>query len=378
MRKKRVLLLSEGFGTGHTQAAYALAMGLRQLSHNIQARVIELGTFLNPVIGPLIMSAYRKTVSRQPRLVGRIYRSNYDRTLNRVKQFALHRFFYNQISDVIRQLKPDCIVCTHPFPNAAVSRLKRLGLRTPLYTLITDYDAHATWVSQEVNTYLVSSTTVRDKLIGRGVSESQIEVTGIPVHPNFWHPHDRADILQQFDLKDMPTVLIMGGGWGLLYGESLVEYMISFADRVQLILCMGSNDKAREKLLGDPKFQHPNIRILGFTKDISKLMDISDLLVTKPGGMTCTEGMAKGMPMLFYEPIPGQEEENAEYFITHGFGELMTSNETIDRWFRLIQEPYAADQHRDMLLALRNAEYHPAKCSKAVLALIEQGPEQIR
>ena len=372
MRKKRILLLSEGFGTGHTQAAYALAVGLRQLSPRIQTRVIELGTFLNPIIGPLILGAYKRTVSKQPKLVGRIYRSHYDRALTRVKQFALHKMFYNQVSDVIRQLKPDAVVCTHPFPNAVVSRLKRLGLDMPLYTLITDYDAHATWTTPEVNAYLVSSPVVRDKLIARGIPSAQIEVTGIPVHPNFWHPHDRAETLGQFHLRDMPTVLVMGGGWGLLYGEELVEYMTRYADRVQLILCMGSNEKAREKLLEDERFHHPNIRVLGFTKEVNKLMDVSDLLVTKPGGMTCTEGMAKGMPMLFYEPIPGQEEENAEYFINHGFGELMTDTATIDRWFRLIQEPYAADQHRDTLMALRNAEYHPAKCSEAVLALLEQ------
>lgn len=371
MRKKRVLLLSEGFGTGHTQAAYALAMGLRQLSHNIQTRVIEMGTFLNPVIGPLILKAYRKTVAAQPKLVGKLYKSQYDKSLNRLAQFALHRIFYNQLSDVIRQLKPDCIVCSHPIPNAVVGRLKRLGLDVPLLTLITDYDAHATWTNSEVNAYLVSTSTVRNKLIARGVPASLIKVTGIPVHPNFWHPHDRKEILKQFELKDMPTVLIMGGGWGLLYGEQLVEYMTAYADRVQLILCMGSNDKAREKLLEDPKFQHPNIKVMGFTKEISKLMDVSDLLVTKPGGMTCTEGMAKGMPMLFYEPIPGQEEENAEYFIHNGFGELLTDTATIDRWFRLIQEPYASDLHRDALMAVRNVEYHPAKCAEAVLAMIE-------
>jgi len=371
MRKKRVLLLSEGFGTGHTQAAYALAMGLRQLSQNVQPRVIELGTFLNPVIGPIILGAYRQTVSKQPKLVGKFYRSQYDKSINRLAQFALHRLFYNQVSDVIRQLKPDSIVCTHPIPNAVVGRLKRIGgLDLPLYTLITDYDAHATWTNPGVNKYLVSTQAVKDKLIARGIAEDLIEVTGIPVHPNFWHPHDRAEIQQQFGLKDMPTVLIMGGGWGLLYGEQLVEYMAGYADRVQLILCMGSNDKAREKLSADPKFQHPNVKIIGFTKEISKLMDVSDLLVTKPGGMTCTEGMAKGMPMLFYEPIPGQEEENAEYFIQHGFGELMTDTEPIDRWFRLIQEPYAADRHRDALLAVRNAEYHPARCSEALLALM--------
>ena len=250
MRKKRVLLLSEGFGTGHTQAAYALAVGLRQLSPRIQTRVIELGTFLNPIIGPLILSAYRKTVSKQPKLVGRMYRSGYHKSLNRMTQFALHRLFYNQVADVVRQLKPDSIVCTHPVPNAVVSRLKRLGLDVPLYTLITDYDAHASWTNPEVNTYLVSTLAVRNKLIARGVPPTSIEVTGIPVHPNFWHPHDRAEILAQFHLKDMPTVLIMGGGWGLLYGEELVEYMAAYADRVQLIHVHGQQrESAREAAL---------------------------------------------------------------------------------------------------------------------------------
>jgi processive 1,2-diacylglycerol beta-glucosyltransferase len=371
MRKKRVLLLSEGFGTGHTQAAYALAVGLRQLSPRVQSRVIELGTFLNPVIAPLILSAYRKIVAKQPKIQGKLYRSHQHKSFNRVKQFALHRLFYNHVSDVIRQLRPDLIVCTHPFPNAVVSRLKRLGLDIPLLTLITDYDANSSWTSREVNLYLVSTPAVRSGLIARGVPPSKIEVTGIPVHPNFWHPHNRSEILNQFDLQDLPTVMIMGGGWGLLYDEKMVEYMTTYADRVQLILCMGSNDKAREKLLADPKFQHPNIKILGYTKEVSKLMDISELLVTKPGGMTCTEGMAKGIPMLFYEPIPGQEEENLEYFVKEGFGEPLTSTDTIDRWFRLIQEPYAADQRRNALIALRDAKYDPAKCSEAVLALLE-------
>lgn len=371
MRKKRVLLLSEGFGTGHTQAAYALAVGIRQLSPKVLTRVIELGTFLNPVIGPMILSAYRKTVSTQPKLVGKLYRSHYHKSLNRMTRFALHRIFYYQISDVVTQLKPDLIVCTHPFPNAVVSRLKRLGLDTPLCTLITDYDAHATWINPEVDDYLVSASGVRDKLVEHGVMPDSVHVTGIPVHPNFWHPHDRAEILKQFNLKDMPTVLVMGGGWGLLSEEHLIEYMTRYRDKVQLILCMGNNDKVRDKLLANPHFQHPNIHILGFTTEISKLMDISDVLVTKPGGMTCTEGMSKGMPMLFYDPIPGQEEENADYFVKQGFGEILVATETIDHWFRLIQEPYASDQHRDALLALRNAAYDPAKCAEAILALIK-------
>ncbi len=372
MRKKRVLLLSEGFGSGHTQAAYALAVGLKQLSPGIQARVIELGKFLNPVVGPWIMSAYRKTVSKQPKLVGMMYRTQYHKSLNRFTQLALHRVFYTQTAQVISQLKPDLIVCTHPVPNAVVARLKRLGLDVPLYTLITDYDAHGTWTSPEVNKYLVSTPLVKKKLMTHGISATRIEVTGIPVHPTFWQSYDKPAIQQEFELKNMPTVLIMGGGWGLLSDNNhIMEYMTRYRENIQLIFCVGNNDKVREKLQADPNFQHPNIKVLGFTNDVSKLMDVSDLLITKPGGMTCTEGLSKGIPMLFYEPIPGQEEENCEYFIQHGFGEMLTSTETIDKWFTMIKEPYASSQFRHTLISKRNQQYSPTKCSQAVLAMMQ-------
>ncbi|GGG21812.1 MGDG synthase family glycosyltransferase [Paenibacillus abyssi] len=370
MRKKRVLLLSEGFGSGHTQAAYALAVGLRQLSPGIQTRVIELGKFLNPVVGPWIMSAYRKTVSKQPKLVGMMYRTQYHKSLNRFAQLALHRIFYTQTSQVISQLKPDLIICTHPVPNAVVARLKRLGLDVPLYTLITDYDAHGTWISPEVNKYLVSTPVVKKKLLAHGIPSSRIEVTGIPVHPDFWTTHDKSEIQLQFNLKQMPTVMIMGGGWGLLGDDNLFEYMTRWRDSVQMIFCTGSNEKARESMLANPKFQHPNIKVLGYTNEVSKLMDVSDLLITKPGGMTCTEGLSKGIPMLFYEPIPGQEEENMDYFISNGFGEMLLTEETVDKWFSLIQEPYAATQFRRALLSKRNQQYNPTQCSRAVLQMM--------
>ncbi|WP_028563097.1 UDP-N-acetylglucosamine--LPS N-acetylglucosamine transferase [Paenibacillus pinihumi] len=369
MRKKRVLLLSEGFGSGHTQAAYALASGLRELCPAVQTRVIELGKFLNPVVGPWITSAYRKTVSKQPKLVGMMYRTQYHKSLNRFTQLALHRVFYTQTSQVISQLKPDLIVCTHPLPSAVVSRLKRLGLDVPLYTLITDYDAHGTWSSPEVNKYLVSTGLVKKKLMAHGISNSRIEVTGIPVHPNFWTTYDKSELQRQFDLLPLPTVLIMGGGWGLLSRNTLFEYMTRWRDSIQIIFCVGTNQKARESMLANEKFRHPNIKVLGFTNEISKLMDVSDLLITKPGGMTCTEGLSKGIPMLFYEPIPGQEDENCEYFIQNGFGEMF-QKDTVERWFSLLQKPYAAGQTRRDLLTKRNQYYDPMQCPRAVLEMM--------
>ncbi len=375
MRKKRVLLLSEGFGAGHTQAAQALSVSLKQRCPELQTRVLELGAFLHPTLAPWIFTAFRKTVISQPKLYGKLYRSQYKKSLNRLAQLALHRIFYAQTAEIIRQLKPDAIVCTHPFPNVVVSRLKRAGLSIPLCTVITDYDAHGTWVSSEVTKYLVSTEDVKKKLLTRGIPPHKVEITGIPVHPGFHQPHDKGEIRARFNLSDLPTVMVMGGGWGILGNNSLYEHMAGWRERIQFLFCLGSNEKALHKFAENPLFQHRNIHLLGFTNEIDKLMEVSDLLITKPGGMTCSEGLAKGIPMLFYEPIPGQEEENLQYFTALGLGEQIESAATMDHWFRTLAEQYSEVQlHRKVLCS--NARHNPlADSSKVIIQLLNEWQE---
>lgn len=376
MRKKRVLLLSEGFGTGHTQAAYALASGMKRLDPDLQCRVIELGKFLNPTVGPLILSAYRRTVSSNPKLVGMLYRKQYDKSLNRLTKLALHRIFYTHAAQVIQQLKPDLIVCTHPFPNAVVSRLKRKGIHVPLITLITDYDVHGTWVNKEVNRYLVSTPQVRNLLLRRNVPAASIQVTGIPVHPNFWERADKHQLQAELGLKRMPTVLIMSGGWGVSFKKEMVNLLISWADQIQLIFCTGSNEKLLQKMKSSPVFAHPHIHLLGYTKQIDKWMDVSDLLITKPGGMTCTEGMAKGIPMLFYGVIPGQEEENGQYFVELGSAEMIHSPSVLNRWHhRLVFEYEQVEKSRQNSLMSTKPGREPYYCAQQVIELLRQETE---
>ncbi|OXM88415.1 MGDG synthase family glycosyltransferase [Paenibacillus rigui] len=369
MRKKRVLLLSEGFGAGHTQAAHALSVGLRMLSPDVQTRVLELGSFLHPTLAPWILTAYRKTVTVQPKLYGLMYRAQYKKSLNRLTRLALHRIFYAQTAEIIRQLRPDTIVCTHPFPNAVISRLKRAGLNMPLCTVITDYDAHGTWVNSEVNKYLVSTPDVKEKLIHRGIPSESIQVTGIPVHPNFWEPHNREELRARFKLKAMPTVLLMGGGWGMLHNEEFLQQLIAWRDKIQLVVCLGSNEKALAAMAQDARFQHEHIRLLGFTQEVDKWMDVADLLITKPGGMTCTEALAKGIPMLFYKPIPGQEEENLQYFTQQGFGEPIKSGATVEQWFRLLTDHYP-EVIRMRALLIHRPSYKPSDCPRAIMELL--------
>lgn len=372
MQKQRVLLLSEGFGAGHTQAAYALSSSLRRVSPQVQTKVMELGSFLNPRMAPIIITAYKKTVSSQPRLIRMMYRSNYKKSLNRLTTLALHRMFYTDTIQVIKQLHPKVIVCTHPIPSAIISRIKRLNLLdVPLATVITDYDAHGTWISPEVNSYLVSTEQVRQKLLERGVEDRKIRITGIPVHPNFWERHQKSDILEKFHLKEMPTVLVMGGGWGFMKDEAVNAHLASFREQIQIIFCFGSNTKSLEKMRKDPRFIHPHIHLLGFSREIDKLMEVSDLLVTKPGGMTCSEGLAKGIPMLFHKPLPGQEEENSQYFTSQGWGTPISSLDDITAWIYRLMNHYDEVVRERAEMINRIASYYPMQSAQAIIELIE-------
>jgi len=376
VQKQRVLLLSEGFGAGHTQAAYALSSSLRKIAPHVQTRVLELGSFLNPRVAPVIITAYKKTVSSQPRLVRMMYRSNYNKSLNRLTTLALHRIFYTRTLQIIRQLHPDVIICTHPIPSVVISRIKRLGFDVPLCTVITDYDVHGAWVSREVNRYLVSTEQVKEKLLERGVGASKIQITGIPVHPNFWERHQKDDIRAQFALNNLPTVLVMGGGWGFMKDEAVNSLLASYRNEIQIIFCFGNNTKQLEKMKKDQRYIHPNIHLLGFTREVDKLMEVSDLLITKPGGMTCTEGLAKGIPMLFHKPLPGQEEENSQYFSSQGWGTEIHSLSDIEGWIHRLLYNYAEVLRTREEVLKHIAKYHPMQSAQAILDLLADRPKR--
>ncbi|RCX20535.1 processive 1,2-diacylglycerol beta-glucosyltransferase [Fontibacillus phaseoli] len=368
---KKVLILSEGFGSGHTQAAHALAAGLKKVDPQIRTQVLELGSVLNPTLAPWILSAYRVTVNTSPALVGMFYRKKYEKPVGRLARLALHKLFYNHAARVIGQMSPDLIICTHPIPGAVISRLKSSGLNVPLYTLITDYDAHGSWISPEVDRYFVSTPEVRSLLIQRGVKPEAIQVSGIPVHPEFWSRQDKASVRRELGLTNIPTVLIMGGGWGLLFKDELMARLSQWKEKIQIVYCLGSNEKLAAKLRGHPELQHHNVKVLGYTSEISKWMDASDLLITKPGGMTCTEGLAKGVHMLFYESIPGQEDKNREYFIKIGCGDELSSAEILDLWFGKISTARKIGGGFSKIRTYPDTSfYRPDRCARKIADLL--------
>ncbi|MBU6145249.1 MAG: UDP-N-acetylglucosamine--LPS N-acetylglucosamine transferase [Paenibacillaceae bacterium] len=327
MKQKRILFLSESFGTGHTQAALGLVARVHEQTDAVRTHVIELGNELHPHVFPLLCTMYKKTVCSLPHIYGLMYNVPHSGPLHHVSALALHRIVYRKTIDIITAIKPDAIVCTHPFPNMVLSRLKRAGsLSTPLITVITDYDVHGTWISHETTQYFVSTPEVRSKLLAHRIRSDAIRITGMPIHPKFHQHTDRLAILHALGLDSQrPTMLIMGGGWGLIDGQHLLGPLLPWCAHVQMIVVLGHRTPPHDAWNNRDFVHHPNVRIIGYTQDIDLLMEASDLLLTKPGGMTCAEADAKALPMVLYVPIRGQEQQNARHFVSKGRAMIMTS-----------------------------------------------------
>ncbi|MDP5272599.1 MGDG synthase family glycosyltransferase [Chengkuizengella axinellae] len=365
---KNVLILSEGFGAGHTQTANAIAKGLKQSNSNIQTHVLELGSSLHPFLAPVILKLYKQTVFSHPKLYGKLYQTQNKRVTKRAAQLALHKIFYTEAYELIQKYNPEKIICTHPFPTMVISRLKRLGLDIPLITVITDYNLHQAWLTKECDTYFISNSEMKDKMIQNGIPASKIVVSGIPVDPDFMTSYSKQTIRKNFNLEKMPTVLVMGGGWGVLNYEDLLNELLFWKEKIQIIICLGNNEKALNELSSNSLFQHPNIKLQGFTKNINQLMEVSDLLITKPGGVTSTEAIAKQLPMLFFNPIPGQEEENCKFFVKNNLGmRINTFDQLNERLSQLI-----TNKIKNSEFIASKYEYNANQCMDQINHCVQQ------
>jgi processive 1,2-diacylglycerol beta-glucosyltransferase len=233
---------------------------------------------------------------------------------------------------LLSQEEPNLIICTHPFSSASVSRLKKLlNIPLTLCTVITDFHAHGAWVHSEVDAYLVANQHVHDQLIAMGVQKNRIVITGIPLRSNFWVKKNKQEIRKKLKLKEnIPVVMIMGGGFGLGGIRQLAYSLLNWKEKIQVIICTGNNEKVRNAISRDNQFHHPHFHLLEFVEMIDEWMDASDLLITKPGGLTCFEALAKDLPLYIYQPIPGHEEKNCDFLVENNLAIRIDDSNSID------------------------------------------------
>jgi processive 1,2-diacylglycerol beta-glucosyltransferase len=341
----KLLVLSVSAGAGHVRAAQAIEAAARAARPAVDATHLDLLTLVPADFRKLYGQQYIKLVEKLPQLWSWLYtqsdRPSRDTLVGGLKR-AAEKLNTRRLFAEIERLAPHAILCTHFLPAELLSRRKARGRSLPpLWVQVTDFDVHALWVHPHVDRYCVASEEVAFRLADRGIPRERISITGIPVMPQFAAPLARAECARELGMSpDRFTVLMMAGGAGVGGLDELASRLLRLPDNLQLVALAGRNQDLLRRL-NDLAATHPGrLFPLGFTTTVERVMSASDLVVTKPGGLSVSECLAKGRPMLLVSPIPGQEERNADYLLEAGAAIKAVDAATLEfKLARLLAEP---------------------------------------
>lgn len=324
---RRILLLSVSAGAGHVRAADALDATVKALAaegHDVEAGHLDVMDYVPSSFRRIYADFYLGLITHYPRLWGMLYRITDDTRPEAITQRmrrTIERLNTHRLRAAIADFAPDAIVCTHFLPAEMLMRQIRKGrVKAPVYLQVTDFDLHRMWVVPEMAGYFAASPEIAHRMRAVGLPADRVHTTGIPVMPAFAEAHDRHALATAFGLDPaMPTYLVMGGGAGVGALDTLADTLLASADGFQLVVLAGRNEEMLERLRHLAAARYAG-RLFpqGYTHHVERLMACSDLAITKPGGLTTSECLAMGLPMIVNAPIPGQEERNADYLLEQG------------------------------------------------------------
>ena len=316
----RVMILAAGVGSGHNMAASAIEAALPELAPDADVRRLDILETTSEVFNKVYDDGYFTLVSQAPWLVG----WGYDQADPPFKVAPVLKWVeqLNTISLMreVRDYDPDVVICTHFLPARLVSlMLARRQVRCTLTVVTTDYDFQGLWLTTPFHHFFVARDETREFLTTIGLPADRVSATGIPVRSELAGPVDRASVLARFGLRpDVPVVLISAGAAGGSYTAEIVRQTLRMAQPFQAVVICGRNDELKRTVEGIVEQRADDYRVLGFTTEMADLMRVASLFVGKPGGLSASECMAAGLPMVIINPIPGQEVRNADYLLEEG------------------------------------------------------------
>ena len=349
MSKHRVLILSASVGTGHKVAARALEGAF--LRHpEVEVLNQDVLEMTNEAYAKLYSDTYQMVAKRMPRLLGWVYDINDAPFTNEQPLRKLWDMLNTQpVVRFVKDYRPDICICTHFTPAGIIAQLMATDqLDTSLSVVTTDYDFQGMWLSQTFNRYFVARDESKARLLELGVVADRITVSGIPVSPQFAEPVDREAVLARYELRsDLPVIVVSAGAVGGGPAQEIVAQIMHMRRPVQCIVICGANERLLHDVEALTLPRASLFRVLGFSSDMLDLVRIAALFVGKPGGLTASECMAAGTPMVIVTPIPGQEERNADYLLEEGAAVRCNDLETIDyKIDRLLDDPARLAQLR--------------------------------
>ena len=348
-----ILILTASTGGGHLRAAASLKSYIVENSKDNNVKIIDALEYISPMLNKTITEGYEQMAKKAPKLFGSLYKSSNKDTALGSFVVGFMSLISKSLLPLIQDFEPEVIITTHPFVTTMVSTLKEHGkISQPLICIMTDYAPHKTWINKCVDSYIVSNDGMIDVMVKMGADREKIHPFGIPIDGAFYTSKDKDAILNEIGLKNnVLTILIMAGSFGVTDIIKIYNDIVKINLDFQIIVITGRNKKLYEtfekRLKKGPKLSNISrrrklkrtfkikskkkisvirkrrrkkmgrkpTRLLYFTNEVDKYMQVSDLIITKPGGLTVSEALACNLPMAIFDAIPGQEEENAEFLI---------------------------------------------------------------
>lgn len=349
-----IVCFHAGIGYGHTKGSQAIAEAIKFLNTGVRVEVLDCLDFSSSIRAWLTKNLYLFTVKNFPRLWERLYSSKgrFHRLSLCFSRFLMVRSLRKRLGRFLGDNPIASVICTHFFAPAALVKLReKKGFDFKIFVAITDYDAHPFWSMPGVDGYFVANDTAKKRLMKVDVPRELVKVNGVPIEMKYmrWRPRDLAR--RKLGLsRRREGVLVVGGGDGLGPIYKLVEGLDRrLKDALILVVC-GKNERLRRRLEDYTPVGDNEIKLYGFVDYMDMMYDACDLVVTKPGGVTSAELLAKGVPVVSMEIFGGQERRNLEYLHhSGGLFEVGDVEEGVERVAELLpRKKYLAKLKRRM------------------------------
>ncbi len=310
------LILSCSGGAGHIRAAEALHSAAQLSGLPIKTEHYDVLDFTSKLFKRFYSESYIQMVNRAPELWGYLYQQSERKPYDRK---GLIRFFdklnYKRYLQTLRELRPDAIICTHFLPYISVSsELRKNNIMAPVFTATTDFDVHQLWIDAIVERYFVFHKESAWQLQSKRVPPEKIKVVGIPIMPEFCIKENSKAVRKRLGVNaNQFTLLVLSGGFGIGRVKEIVEHIASTLSafpkrKFNLLIVCGKNNSVRKDLQAMCFPKNVDSHIFGFVTNVHELMDSSDILISKAGGLTSSEAMAKSLPMTNNRPNTGPGE----------------------------------------------------------------------
>lgn len=363
---KKILIFYGSYGGGHLSAARSIKEYIDANYKDTETCMVDCIEYINKALNKVTTKAYSEMAKNAHWVWKKVYYGAENGPFSRLND-KTQKLLSIKLNKILQTYKPDLIISTHPFSSHMCAILKKKKkTNTKIATIITDYAPHSQWLMHSVyiDYFFVAHDGMKEDLLKRGIKEKQIKVTGIPLSNRFLAHYNKEKILSEFNLSpDKRTVLFFAGGeqgFGKDKIFNMLKSIIETFPNLQVIAISGKNEKMKQQFdnLVSKTNSDETVKVLKYTNKIPELMSVSDLVITKPGGLTTTESLASGLPIIVINPIPGQEEENAEFLEEKGVGIWIKKNDNIeDELYKVLnsEEKLQSMKINARLLAKKNS-----------------------